>query len=118
ISWNLNGIRAAIKKDFLKSLEVLQPDVLCVQETKAQEHQVIEALGELAGFHLHTYSAVRPGYSGTAMFCRTAPLSIQYGMDIEEHDQEGRVIAAEFPEYFVVTVYTPNSGEGLKRLEY
>ena len=118
ISWNLNGIRAAIKKDFLNSLNTLQPDVLCVQETKAQDHQIVEALGELEGFHLYTHSAVRPGYSGTAMFSRTEPLSIQTGMDIEEHDQEGRVIAAEFPEYFLVTVYTPNSGEGLKRLPY
>lgn len=118
ISWNLNGIRAAIKKDFLNSMQQLQPDVLCVQETKAQDHQVLEAVGELPGYHIYTHSAVRPGYSGTALFSREQPLAVQFGMDIEEHDQEGRVIAAEFPDYFVVTVYTPNSGDGLKRLEY
>jgi len=118
ISWNLNGIRAAVKKDFLNSLQQLQPDVLCVQETKAQDHQVMEAVAALQGYHIYTHSAVRPGYSGNAMFCLTEPLGIQYGMDIEEHDQEGRVIAAEFADYFLVTVYTPNSGDGLRRLEY
>jgi exodeoxyribonuclease-3 len=78
----------------------------------------MEAVAALQGYHIYSHSAVRPGYSGTAMFCLTEPLGIQYGMDIEEHDQEGRVIAAEFADYFLVTVYTPNSGDGLRRLEY
>ena len=118
ISWNLNGIRAAIKKDFLNSMQQLQPDVLCVQETKAQDHQVLEAVGDLPGYHIFTHSAVRPGYSGTAIFSRTQPLAIRYGIGIEEHDQEGRVITAEFSDFYLLTVYTPNSGDGLKRLGY
>lgn len=118
ISWNVNGIRAAIKKDFLNSLAHMQPDVLCVQETKAQDEQVITALGEMDGYHVYPHSAVRPGYSGTAVFSRQKPASVVFGMDIEQHDQEGRVIAAEYKDFFVVTVYTPNSGDGLKRLEY
>ncbi len=118
ISWNLNGIRAAIRKDFLSSLQQLQPDVLCVQETKAQDHQVLEAVGDLAGYEIYSHCAVRPGYSGTAVFTRLKPVTIQYGMGIEEHDQEGRVISLEFPEFHLVTVYTPNSGQELKRLEY
>src|SRR5690606_20542989 len=111
-------IRAAVKKDFLNSMQQLQPDVLCVQETKAQDHQVLEAVGDLPGYHIFTHSAVRPGYSGTAIFSRTQPLAIRYGIGIEEHDQEGRVITAEFSDFYLLTVYTPNSGDGLKRLGY
>jgi exodeoxyribonuclease-3 len=118
ISWNVNGIRAAVKKDFLNSLAQMQPDVLCLQETKAQEDQVITALGELNGYHMYPHSAVRPGYSGTAVLSRQKPISVVFGMDIDQHDQEGRVIAAQFDDFFVVTVYTPNSGDGLKRLSY
>jgi exodeoxyribonuclease-3 len=118
ISWNVNGIRAAVKKDFLNSLAQMQPDVLCLQETKAQEDQVITALGELGGYHMYPHSAVRPGYSGTAVLSRQKPISVVFGMDIDQHDQEGRVIAAQFDDFFVVTVYTPNSGDGLKRLSY
>ncbi|AJQ93482.1 exodeoxyribonuclease III [Gynuella sunshinyii] len=118
ISWNVNGIRAVMKKDFLQSLETMKPDVLCLQETKAQDDQVIEALAELEGFHIYSNSAVKKGYSGTAILSRTQPLSIKEDMGIEEHDQEGRVLAAEFDEYYLVTVYTPNSGGELKRLGY
>ncbi len=118
ISWNVNGIRAAIKKDFLSSLQEMQPDVLCIQETKAQDEQVITALGEEHGYQVIPHSAVRPGYSGTALFSREKPLSVDFGLDIDQHDQEGRVITAEFDGFFLVTVYTPNSGAGLKRLEY
>ncbi len=118
ISWNVNGIRAVMKKDFLHSVEQMQPDVLCLQETKAQDDQVREAVAELAGYHLYSSSAVKKGYSGTAIFSRAEPLSVQYGIGDEEHDQEGRVIAAEFDNWFIVTVYTPNSGDGLKRLAY
>ncbi len=118
ISWNVNGIRAAIKKDFFASVEQMQPDILCLQETKAQDDQVLEAVAAMEGYKLYTNSAVKKGYSGTAIFSKSEPLSVVYDMDHEEHDQEGRVIAAEFKDFIVVTVYTPNSGEGLKRLEY
>ncbi len=118
ISWNVNGIRAAIKKDFLSKLPELNPDVLCLQETKAQDDQVMTALGDDHGYQALPHSAVRPGYSGTAILSRQKPLSVDFGLDIEQHDQEGRVITAEFDDFFLVTVYTPNSGSELKRLDY
>ncbi len=118
ISWNVNGVRAVMKKDFLGSLEVMQPDVLCLQETKAQDEQVLEALAEVDGYHIYTNSAVKKGYSSTAVLSKKKAMSVRLDMGIEEHDQEGRVIAVEFAKYFVVTVYTPNSGSELKRLEY
>jgi len=118
VSWNVNGIRAVMKKEFITSLQSMETDVLCLQETKAQDEQVTEALKELEGYHLFSNSAEKKGYSGTAVLSRTKPLSIQYDMGIEAHDNEGRVIAAEFNEFYLVTVYTPNSGSELKRLEY
>lgn len=118
VSWNVNGIRAAMKKDFPASLDVMEADVLCLQETKAQEDQVAEALARINGFHLYANSAVKKGYSGTAILTKTQPLTVRYDMGIEAHDQEGRVIALEFEHFFLVTVYTPNSGSELKRLEY
>jgi len=96
----------------------MQPDVLCLQETKAQDEQVLEALAEIDGYHIYTNSAVKKGYSSTAVLSKKKALSVRLDMGIEEHDQEGRVIAVEFAKYFVVTVYTPNSGSELKRLEY
>src|SRR5690554_451695 len=96
----------------------MQPDVICLQETKAQDTQVLTALEELAGYHIYTNSAVRLGYSGTAMLCRTAPNEVSPGLGLDEHDQGGRVITAEFDDLFLVTVYTPNAGEGLRRLDY
>ncbi|HIE65622.1 MAG: exodeoxyribonuclease III [Nitrospira sp.] len=118
VSWNVNGIRAAMKKDFSVALDAMKTDVLCLQETKAQDDQVAEALAEINGFHLYSNSAVKKGYSGTAILTLTQPLSVRYDMGIEAHDQEGRVIALEFEHFFLVTVYTPNSGSELKRLEY
>lgn len=118
ISWNVNGIRAAVKKDFLTSLEQMQPDIICLQETKAQDAQVLAALAELSGYHIYAHSAVRLGYSGTAMLCRQQPNEVSPGLGLEEHDQEGRVITAEFDDVFLVTVYTPNAGAGLRRLDY
>lgn len=118
VSWNVNGLRAAIKKDFMGSLATMNADVLCLQETKAQDDQVQEALQGLEGYHIYSNSAEKKGYSGTAMLCRHEPLSVSRDMGIEEHDKEGRVIAAEFPDYYLVTVYTPNSGSELKRLDY
>lgn len=118
VSWNVNGIRAVMKKDFLGSLDTLNCDVLCLQETKAQCDQVEETLADINGYFLYTHSAVKKGYSGTAILSKTKPLSVVYGLGIEEHDQEGRVIAAEYDQFILVTVYTPNSGSELKRLGY
>jgi len=118
VSWNVNGIRAAMKKDFLAALEAMSTDMLCLQETKAQEDQVIEALAALDGYHIYANSAVKKGYSGTAILSKTKPLSVRFGLGLEVHDQEGRVIALEYERFFLVTVYTPNSGSELKRLEY
>ena len=118
VSWNVNGIRAIMKKEFMSSLESMNTDVLCLQETKAQDEQVMEALRELEGFHIYCNSAEKKGYSGTAILTRSEPLSVQYDMGIPEHDTEGRVIAAEYENFYLVTVYTPNSGSELKRLDY
>jgi exodeoxyribonuclease-3 len=118
VSWNVNGVRAAIKKDFFESLASLDCDVLCLQETKAQDEQVIEALIDLKGYHIFTNSAVKKGYSGTSIITRVKPIDVTSDIGIEEHDQEGRVLCAEFADFYLVTVYTPNSGNELKRLSY
>ena len=118
VSWNVNGIRAVMKKDFIASLAGMETDVLCLQETKAQDEQVTEALKDIEGYHLYRNSAEKKGYSGTAILTRQKPIRVQYDMGIDEHDNEGRVIAAEFENFFLVTVYTPNSGSELKRLSY
>ncbi|MFT5640555.1 MAG: exodeoxyribonuclease-3 [Cyclobacteriaceae bacterium] len=119
VSWNVNGIRAIMKKDFLKDFEEMNPDILCLQETKAQVEDAAKALAPLEGYHIYLNSSkARKGYSGTAIITKKEPIEVTYDMGIEEHDQEGRVITAEYPDFFLVTVYTPNSGEGLKRLDY
>ena len=118
VSWNVNGVRAVMKKDFLDSLKNMHTDILCLQETKAQDEQVIEALSEVSDYFIYTNSAVKKGYSGTAILTKVKPISIEYDLGIEEHDQEGRVIAAEYDTFILVTVYTPNSGSELKRLPY
>ena len=118
ISWNVNGIRAAIKKDFISQFNTIDADVFCLQETKAQDQQVMEALAEINHYHIYCNSADRKGYSGTAILSRNKPLSVLMDIQIQEHDKEGRVIAAEYTNYFVVTVYVPNSGSELKRLDY
>ncbi|WP_371194728.1 exodeoxyribonuclease III [Glaciecola sp. SC05] len=118
VSWNVNGIRAAIKKDFFASLRALDCDVLCLQETKAQDDQVAEALEELDGYHIYTNSAVKKGYSGTSIISRVKPTNVTLDINIAEHDQEGRVTCAEFTDFYLVTVYTPNSGNDLRRLTY
>ena len=103
ISWNVNGLRAAVEKGFLDFFKEAGADIFCLQETKLQEGQIKLDL---------------PGYSGTAIFCKEEPLSVTYGLGIDEHDHEGRVITAEFEDFYFVTVYTPNSQDGLKRLDY
>lgn len=118
VSWNVNGIRAIMNKDFMGSLDAMNPDVLCLQETKAQDDQVLDTLEGLQGYYLYTNSAVKKGYSGTAILTREEPIGVTVDIGIEEHDQEGRVITAEYPNFYLVTVYTPNSGSELKRLGY
>lgn len=118
LSWNVNGIRAAVGKGFIETVAGFDCDVICLQETKAQDDQVVTALDALEGFHIYPNSAVKKGYSGTAILARQEPQQVTCDMGISEHDQEGRVICAEFPAFHLVTVYTPNSGNGLKRLAY
>jgi exodeoxyribonuclease-3 len=119
VSWNVNGIRAIIKKDFLSDIKTLNPDVLCLQETKASSEEAQKALSLLGDYHHFTNSSkARKGYSGTAILTKKQPENVIYDMGIEAHDQEGRLITAEFESFFLVTVYTPNSGEGMKRLDY
>lgn len=118
VSWNVNGIRAITKKDFQKDIAALDPDVLCLQEIKAQPEDAKKTLFPFEGdYHVYINSSkARKGYSGTAILSKKEPLEVSYDMGIEEHDQEGRVIAAEFETFFLVTVYTPNSGS--ERLQY
>lgn len=119
VNWNVNGIRSIIKKDFLKDVKEMDPDILCFQETKAAVEEVRSALELLPGYHTYINSSkARKGYSGTAILSKEEPIQVTYDMGLEEHDQEGRVITAEYPTFFLVTVYTPNSGEGLARLDY
>lgn len=115
ISWNVNGLRACLQKGFLDFFKEMDADVFCLQETKLQEGQ--HDL-ELPGYYQYWNYAVKKGYSGTALFTKKEPLKVSYGIGIEQHDQEGRVITAEFDEYYVVTVYTPNSQRELTRLSY
>ncbi|ECJ9750847.1 exodeoxyribonuclease III [Listeria monocytogenes] len=115
ISWNVNGLRAAVKKGFLEYFEEVNADIFCLQETKLQEGQ-IEL--DLPAYKDYWNYAVKKGYSGTAIFTKVEPLSVQYGLGVPEHDTEGRVITLEFEEFFMVTVYTPNSQAELKRLDY
>lgn len=115
ISWNVNGIRAALNKGFMDYFNEMDADIFCLQETKCQEGQV--AL-ELDGYHQYWYSAVKKGYSGTAIFTKTEPISVSKGIGIVEHDQEGRVITLEFEDFYMVTVYTPNAKRDLERLDY
>jgi len=118
ISWNVNGIRAIAKKNFFSDIASLNSDIICLQETKAQDHQVAETLEVLSGYHIYSNSAERPGYSGTAVISKIKPLNIIKGINKKEHDAEGRVLCLEFDTYFLVNVYVPNSGSELKRLGY
>ena len=115
ISWNVNGIRACVTKGFLDFFNEVDADIFCLQETKLQEGQ-IEL--DLPGYHQYWNYAEKKGYSGTAIFTKQEPISVNYGIQIEEHDKEGRVITLEFDNFYFVTVYTPNSQSELKRLDY
>lgn len=115
ISWNVNGLRACVKKGFLEFFNEADADIFCIQESKLQEGQIDL---ELPGYEQYWNYAVKKGYSGTAIFTKEKPVSVAYGMGIEEHDQEGRVITLEYEKYYFVTVYTPNSQSELARLTY
>lgn len=115
ISWNVNGLRACVQKGFLDFFREIDADIFCIQESKLQEGQISL---ELEGYCQYWNYAVKKGYSGTAIFTRVEPISAAYGIGIEEHDQEGRVITLEFESFYVVTVYTPNSQSELARLDY
>lgn len=115
VSWNVNGLRACITKGFMETFEKLDADIFCLQETKLSEGQ-LEL--ELPGYYQYWNYAEKKGYSGTAIFTKKKPLEVTYGMGIEEHDKEGRVITAEFENFYFVTVYTPNSQNELARLPY
>ena len=115
ISWNVNGIRACVTKGFLDYFKEVDADIFCLQETKLQEGQIDL---NLEGYYEYWNYAQKKGYSGTAIFTKKKPISVAYGIDIEEHDNEGRVITLEFEDFYFITVYTPNSQSELKRLDY
>ena len=115
VSWNVNGLRACMEKGFMDAFRQLDADVFCLQETKLQQGQISL---DLPGYYQFWNYAEKKGYSGTAVFSREEPLSVRYGLGIEQHDHEGRVITLEFPDYYFITVYVPNSQEELKRLDY
>ena len=115
ISWNVNGLRAVMKKNFFAFLEETDPDILCLQETKMQEGQ---AEVPTPGYHQYWCSAERKGYSGTLLLTKEEPQEVSYGIGMEEHDREGRVITARYPDFTLVNVYVPNAGSELVRLDY
>ena len=115
VSWNVNGLRACVQKNFMEDFKKLDADVFCLQETKLQEGQIDL---DLPGYEQYWNYAEKKGYSGTAVFTKKTPLSVTYGIGVEGHDHEGRVITLEFEEFYLVTVYTPNSQNELKRLDY
>ncbi len=115
ISWNVNGLRACVEKGFLDFFKEVDADFFCIQESKLQQGQIDL---DLPGYFQYWNYAVKKGYSGTAIFAKKKPLSVALGIGMEEHDQEGRVVTLEYDDFYILTVYTPNSQDGLKRLEY
>lgn len=118
LSWNINGVRAIVKKRFIESIEKLDPDVICIQETKAQDGEVEKALSPLKNYLQYYNSADKKGYSGTAILCKEKPTTITNDMGITEHDAEGRIQCVAYENFYVVNVYVPNSGQQLDRLKY
>ncbi len=118
ISWNVNGIRAMVGKGFFNTIREMDPDILCIQEIKAQADTMPAVPAEMSDYSLVFNSAIQKGYSGTAVYSRIKPDLQTYGINKEEYDQEGRVITIEYPEFYLVNVYVPNSGQDLKRLDY
>ncbi len=118
LSWNVNGIRAMVKKGFYDTVKELDPDIFCIQETKAQDDIVSTIGAEMEGYEVYSNSAEKKGYSGTAVFTRIKPLSNSNDIGNDEHDREGRVITLEFEDFYLVNAYIPNSGQELRRLDY
>jgi len=118
ISFNVNGIRAIVKKSFIEDMTRIDPDIICLQETKATVEQVKDVLEPLDNYYVYGNEADKKGYSGTAIITKTKPIKVSYDLGINEHDKEGRVICAEYDDYFLVCVYVPNSGSELLRLNY
>lgn len=118
ISFNVNGIRAIAQKNFIEDMRTVNADIICLQETKATVDQVKETVKPLEGYVVYANESVKKGYSGTAILTKIEPISVSYDMNMEEHDQEGRVTCAEFEQFFLITVYVPNSGSELLRLGY
>ena len=118
ISWNVNGIRAVVKKDFFENISTMAPDILCLQETKAQDHEVENELSTLTDYESYYNSAEKKGYSGTAIVSKLKPVSVTNDMGMAEHDTEGRIQCAEYDHFHLVNVYVPNSGQQLDRLDY
>jgi len=118
ISFNVNGVRAITKKDFVADMKRVNADIICLQETKATVDQVKEALVDLTEYHVYANHAARPGYSGTAILSKVKPLKVSDDIGVIEHDNEGRVMCAEYLDFFLVNVYVPNSGSELLRLDY
>lgn len=119
VSWNVNGVRAVAKKGLVDSVRKLDPDFLLIQETKAPKEEALNALALLSDFRCYVNSSkARKGYSGTAILTKSEPIAVNYDLGIEKHDQEGRVILLEYSKFYLVCVYVPNSGSGLKRLDY
>lgn len=118
ISWNVNGVRAVAKKGFAEQLKKWNADFICLQETKAQDNEVRQALADIQGYEIFSNSAIRKGYSGTAILARTKPDHVMVGIGIQDHDQEGRVTTLEYKDFYLLNVYVPNSGNELVRLDY
>jgi exodeoxyribonuclease-3 len=118
VSWNVNGVRAGVKKNLINEIIESNADIYCLQETKAQDDQVQEALKDLTDYYIYSNSAIKKGYSGVAIISINPAIKVTYDIGVEEHDTEGRVITAEFDKFILVNVYVPNSGSGLKRLDY
>lgn len=119
ISWNVNGLRAVINKGFENFFNEIDADIFCIQETKMQKDQIDDNMKKIfKGYYSYWNSAIKKGYSGTAVFSKTEPINVTYGIGIEEHDKEGRVITLEYEDFYLVNCYTPNSKRELERLEY
>lgn len=118
VSFNVNGVRAISKKNFFADMEALSPDILLLQETKATAEQVQETVGDLNNYFVYANEAEKKGYSGTAILSKTEPINVTYGIGVAEHDTQGRVVTAEYADYYVISVYVPNSGNELLRLPY
>ena len=118
ITWNVNGVRAVAKKGFINQVNAWGADIICLQETKAQDDEVHGALADIKGYNIYPHSAVRKGYYGTCIMTKEKPLNVTYGIGINDHDQEGRTITSEFNDFYLVTSYIPNSGSELARLDY